>query len=163
MSLIRCSGCKLDTSDSLEHCPYCGAGLGGKPARTMEAQIGAVTSDTPGGRFGDAPAIPMPAPKSPAAARPTPNKLLRGVLGLIVLVVFFGVRGGPAIVILAAVAYAILKARAAVSPAQIEALRRFAEQAKANRAQGRPASERPLDVLRQIETQIREARQRDRA
>lgn len=163
MSLIRCPGCKLDTSDSLDHCPYCGAGLGGKPARVMEAQMGAVTADTPGGRFDDVPPVSVPGPQSREATVQPPNKLLQGVLGLIALVMFVAVPGGPAWVILGTIVYVVLRARKTFSGAKIEAFRRFAEQANAARVSGQKPAKRPLDLLRQIEAEIAESKRRGRS
>ena len=158
MPMIRCPGCKLDTSDSLEHCPNCGAGLNGKPARTVAGQTGYVAPAPAPGLPVQIPPVHTPPAASRAATLKSSNPLVRGILALIALVVCAKVPGGPAFVIFAAIAYTILRAKKTVSSAHIEAFRRFAEQASKNHAAGGPPPKRPLEFLREVEAEIKSSR-----
>jgi hypothetical protein len=154
MALIRCPGCKLDTSDSLDTCPYCRAPLKGPPARPVSppaagsvAESG-VTSDVPHRRGSFSP-------------KPSRSRFVKTVVGLALLACAIVVPGGVAIALIGLLGYWVLFMRqGTTSRVQAEVLRRLAERGRAEVR--RSGADRPLSALSRIEAELRKSSARRR-
>src|SRR6185295_19122881 len=153
MSLFRCPGCKLDTSDSLAHCPNCGAVLHGSGPRLFDHQPA------------PAPDPHRQAPPAFEAAEPTPSAQATGfstrakVIALAVVIVMVAYKPFALPFVVMAIVFWLLaksKKSGGQSP-QMEALKILVSEVKRARDQGSQASqgsqvaqvakERPLEML----------------
>ena len=158
MSLIRCPGCKLDTSDSLAHCPSCGTALHGSGPKLFEQPGMPVESPGP------EPSTEIPMDSSTFATTPTeppPTAELGGIgstakaIGIVaVLLALAFVPHFFPLLVVAAVFWQILKRRTSGKPSpQMEALKIFASEV--SRSRNRSSKERPLEALRRVERQLK--------
>ena len=142
MSLVRCPGCRLDTSDSLAHCPNCGAVLHGSGPRLF---------DQPSSPSHVAMSSPPPAQ---GAGLSTQTKAIAFVIAIILLAVM------PFLVplaVIAAVFWFFSKSRKPGQQSrQMDALKILVSEVSRAKQQGSQISkERPLEMLRRIERQLK--------
>jgi len=156
MALIRCPGCRLDTSDSLDTCPYCRTPL--KAAAAGSGPPPAPELSQPGSE-----AAPEPAHRRKAIApKPSRQSLVKPILGLVLLAAALALPGGIAIAVLALLGYWMLSGRQTTpSTAHREAIRRLV--LKGGAQVRRSAGDRPLGVLSRIEEELRKSAERRRA
>jgi len=154
MTLIRCPGCKLDTSDSLDTCPYCRAALKGPPATPVSppaavpAAGSSVTSDVPHRRASFSP-------------KPSRSRFVKTVVGIALLTCALVMPGGIAIALIGLLGYWVLSARrGTTSRVQAEVLRRLA--ARRGAEVRHAATDRPLSALSRIEAGLRKGSKRRR-
>jgi hypothetical protein len=162
MALIRCPGCKNDTSDSLANCPNCGAALHGSgPSlfdRGREARFAASASTITQAMGGEAP--------PPAATTLDPGSIVARAAGLGVklkaaalvagLLVLAFVPHAVPLLIVAAVFWALWNRRRTDSQQRsgdVEALRILVNEVRRPRSQS--STDRPLTRLRKLEEQLR--------
>ena len=156
MSLIRCPGCRLDTSDSLAHCPNCGRSFGGSGPRLFEH--GPAASEPPRKPLAletttaTAPhSIEYPKP----SADPGVSKLVKGIGLLIGLVLLSFVPSLIPPFVMGVVFWFMAKRQKSLAQSpQIKALKIFVNEV--SRAGTSGSKERPLDMLRRIEEQLRQ-------
>jgi hypothetical protein len=152
MALIRCPGCKLDTSDSLDTCPYCRAPLKGPPARPVSPPAAAAESGV---------ASDVPHRRGSFSPKPSRSSFVKTVVGLALLACAIVVPGGVAIALIGLLGYWVLFVRqGTTSRVQAEVLRRLAERRGAEVR--RSAADRPLSALSRIEAELREGSARRR-
>lgn len=151
MALIRCPGCKLDTSDSLDTCPYCGAPLKAPPASPVSPPAGAgsgVASDVPQRRASFSP-------------KPSRSSFVKTIVGIAIVACALVVPGGVAIALIGLLGYWVLSTRqGTTSRVQAEVLRRLAERRGAEVR--RSVADRPLSALSRIEAGLRKGSERRR-
>jgi hypothetical protein len=138
MALIRCPGCKLDTSDSLDNCPSCGIALrsGG---RSLFAQATAPATGEP--------------PPPPATAPATASGPLPKIVGLVLLVIALSfIPHAFPLLAVGFILWQLAKRRGgAPSNRQAEVLKILVDEVR--KAKKSPST-RPLEMLRRIEQQL---------
>ena len=157
MSLIRCPGCKIDTSDSLAHCPNCGIAIGGRGPRLFDHRPATTQSHPTPPPISHSVPTPMSHP-TPAGQAPAVSLQLGGgtkailfVIGLLLIALL------PATIplVVMAVVFWFLAKRQKATP-QVEALKILVSEVTRARSGGQ--KQRPLDMLRQIEERLRNQR-----
>ncbi len=147
MSLVRCPGCKLDTSDSLAHCPNCGRAFHGAAPRETASFVSTT----------------MPEPSSPAAPGAGPSSQTKAIGFVILLVVLAVVPHSLPFVVMAVVFWLLANRQRSSAKrstqTQLEALKVLVSEVSRARNQGsqvsRGSSERPLEMLGRIERQLK--------
>ena len=165
MALIRCPGCRNDTSDSLAHCPNCGAPLRGSGPGLFDR--GAATQSpmpiarSEPGSFASAThtAPPTPGVLDPAsrAARGSGWSTQAKAIGFVVVLVVLAVvpHSLPILAVLAVLWMMANRTRAGSGsgPTQVEALRILVDEVRRPRSQ--TSTERPLERMRRLEEQLK--------
>ena len=161
MALIRCPGCKNDTSDSLANCPNCGAALHGSgPSlfdRGREAPS-AASAPTMTEAMGEAPpaaATTLDPASIVARAAGLGVKLKAAALLAGLLVLAFVPHAVP-LLIVAAVFWALWNRRRTDSQQRsgdVEALRILVNEVR--RPRSKSSSDRPLSRMRKLEEQLK--------
>jgi hypothetical protein len=142
MALVRCPGCKLDTSDSLVHCPSCGTALHGPGPKLFDPQPGAAM-----------PTAPAASPSRSGPSIPI-GSTAKAIGAFVVLLVVALVPHGFALLVVFAVLWILAKRTGSAKPSpRMEALRIFVDEASRARSVG--SKERPLEMLRRIEQQVK--------
>lgn len=160
MALIRCRTCKLDTSDSLETCPSCSAPLKGGAPRAVPAPPEAAHS-SPSVPGPEAHALPAEPAQVGGVTIPQ-GQLARAAIGIALLVWLLLVPNGFGLALLGLFAYWLLRGRRRTSSTlRQEVLRKLL--ARTAVCIPSPTVGRPLELLRQIEEELREKSARDRS
>jgi hypothetical protein len=132
MALVRCPGCKFDTSDSLAACPHCGTALG---TRSQAPKAG-LPSEVSRGR----------------SKAPLPISLGRLVVPILALFALFVAPKLLPFLLVLGVVWLLRKSR----QSDRRGLENEALQILLRQAQGRPRGPvgRPLERVRRIERQV---------
>ena len=166
MALIRCPGCRNDTSDSLANCPNCGASLHGsgpglfdRGAASADAASAPIATEPMGGSWPTA--SPTLDPGSRAAQAASLGTKLKAAAFVVVLFVLAFVPHSLPIVIVLAVFWLMMNRNRAGSGKQrnqVEALRIFVNEVRKTRSTVSSGG-RPLERMRKLEEEIRSRRQ----
>ena len=164
MALIRCPGCRNDTSDSLANCPNCGAALHGSgPGLFDRGRDASFTASAPmkTDAMGDARSPAVPTLDSPSRAAPAAGfgVNLKAAAGVVVLLVLAFVPHSVPLLIVAAVFWALWNRKSTGSERQggeIDALRILVNEVR--RPRSKSSSDRPLSRMRQLEEQLKSRR-----
>jgi len=172
MALIRCPGCKLDTSDSLEHCPICGISLRGSGRRPLFDASHAPPQHAPmtvsatlsrdSASFEPSPQQGQPDPETPHGALPR-TASVQGTgtavktIGFVILIsVLALVPHSFPLLILAVIGYLVWRNKSGNPSPQSEVLKILVNEVR--RPRSTASTGRPLDMLKRIEQQVKAGR-----